>query len=244
MRKHLACAAALALGGLLAAPVNGEGFPASKHAVAYGAPVVLSESSDWQPILAQKIKTANAKGLGMHVSLECGLYTRQLVRSKGLARSEAKASVKVRVLVDGVEVADPGEVTFCSRSAKSSAVFAGIFAKIEDSGSCFFLEGVDTDGDGVNDHNLVKIEENCLQAEELELLEDSMSAHSYYFYYDDTSPGEHLVTVEALIDEATGAEGTDTLAGDQGAKATLGSGSLLIEEIRLIHGANGDTLEF
>lgn len=229
MRTLTITAAALALGALLAAPVSAETTPASKHAVAYGAPAVIGEGS-WQPILGQKIKTANDKGLAVSVSLECGLYTKTLVKSKAIAKGEAKASVKVRVLVDGEE-ADPGPVTFCSRSSKTSAALSDIFTKPENE-SCFVVEAGD---------EIVKIDPECLLPEELELLEDSMSAHSYFFYYESATPGEHTVTVEALIDEVTGPEG---VAGDQGAQATLGNGSVLIEEIRLTHGASGETLEF
>jgi len=224
-------AAALALSALLAALVSA-GTPASKHAVAYGAPAVIGEGG-WQPILGQKIKTANDKGLAVSVSLECGLYTKTVVKTKAVTKAEAKASVKVRVLVDGEE-ADPGPVTFCSRSSKTSAALSDIFTKPENE-SCFLVE---------EGEEIVTIDPTCLVHEELELLEDSMSAHSYFFYYGDSTPGEHTVTVEALIDETTGAEGEDTLASDQGAKATLGNGSVLIEEIRLTHGASGETLEF
>jgi len=247
MSKFIACAAALALGALFAAPGHAESLPASKHAVAYGAPAVVSEGG-WQPILAQRIRTANGKGHAITLSLECGIYTANIVKSKGIAKSDAKASVKVRVLVDGEYVADPGEITFCSRSAKSSAVFAGIFDRDAsvDNDTCFFLEEIDTTEppDGTPDETVVRMDPSCLAPEELALLEDSMSAHSYFFYYDDTTPGVHTVTVEALIDEATGVEGEHTAAEDQGAKATLGNGSMLIEEIRLIHGASGETLEF
>jgi hypothetical protein len=236
-------AAALALGALLAAPASA-GTPASKHAVAYGPPAVISEG-EWQPILAQQIKTANDHGLAITVSLECGLYTNNVLKSKSLAKTDNKASVKVRVRVDGEIVAAPGEVTFCSRSTKTSATFAGIFTKPENQ-TCFVLEDVDTTvpPDGIFDDQIIKIEPDCLAPEESALLEDSMTASSYFFYVDGTTAGEHTVHVEAYIDEATGAEGDDQAAGDQGAKATLGYGSMLVEQIRVIRGSNGETLEF
>ena len=237
--RILFAAAVLPLFALSAAPLSA-GTPASKHAVAYGAPAVIGEGA-WHPILAQKIKTANDKGLAITVSLECGLYTANVIKSKGIAKTDAKASVKVRVLVDGNEVADPGAVTFCSRSTQTSAAFAGIFTK-PDNQSCFYLEAIDT-GDSADD-TVVKIDPACLSPEDSALLEDSMNAQSYFFYYDGTTPGEHTVQVEARIDEATGAEGESTLLQDQGAKATLGNGSMLIEQIRLTHGASGETLEF
>lgn len=241
MQRSVAYAAALVLAALVAGASHAA--PASKHAVAYGAPAVVSEG-DWQPILKQNIKTANGKGLAITVSLECGLYTNNVVKSKGLAKSDNKASVKVRVLVDGEEVAAPGEVTFCSRNTKTSALLSGIFTRPANE-TCFFLEEIDTTEppDGIPDETIVKLDPTCLAPEEMALLEDSMSAHSFFFYYDDTAPGDHTVTVEAKIDEATGVEGEDTAAEDQGAKATLGNGSMLIEQIRLTHGSNGETLE-
>jgi hypothetical protein len=71
-----------------------------------------------------------------------------------------------------------------------------------------------------------------------------MGAHSCFFYYDDAQPGDPTVVVEALIDEAVGAEGAQTMAGDPGAKATLGKGSRSIEAVRLSHGANGESIDF
>ena len=248
MHKSIACAAAFALGALVAAPVHAEGGPSAKHAIAYGAaPAIVSEGA-WQPILAQSIKTANAKGLAITVSLECGLYTNNVAKSKGVAKTDNKASVKLRVLVDGEYAAAPGPVTFCSRQTKTSAVFAGIFNRdaSDESSTCFFIEEIDTSEplDGIPDESIVKMDPECLTPEEMELFEDTMSAQSYSFYYDDTSPGLHTVTVEAMIDEATGVEGDNHTLGDQGAKATLGYGSVVIEEVRLTHGSTGETLEF
>ncbi len=241
--RILSVAATFALAALVAGPAIAAGSPSAKASIAVGDTAVISEG-DWQPILGQKIKTAAHKGLGIGVSLECGLYTATVVKTKGFAKGDAYASVKVRVLVDGEEVAAPGPVTFCSRGQRLSALFQGIFTKPADSGTCLFLEDVDTDGDGIPDDQIIKFDESCLTNEELSLLDDSMSAHSFFFYYDDTQPGDHTVVVEALIDEAVGAEGTDTTAGDQGAQATLGKGSLSIEEVRLIHGASGESIDF
>ncbi len=236
-------AAALALGALVAGPALAAGSPSAKASIAVAETAVISEG-DWQPILSQKLKTAAHKGLGMNVSLECGLYTATTVKTKGLAKGDAYASVKVRVLVDGEEVAAPGPVTFCSRGQRMSALFQGIFTKPAENGTCLYLEDVDTDGDLIPDDQIIKFDESCLSNEELSLLDDSMGAHSFFFYYGDAEPGDHTIVVEALIDEAVGAEGAETTAGDQGAQATLGKGSLSIEEVRLIHGASGESIDF
>jgi hypothetical protein len=240
MRISIACAAALALGALLAAPAHAESLPGSKHAIAYGQDfAVVSGSGEWQTILAKKIKTANAKGLGLHVSLECGLSTPTFVKSKGdRVESTASAKVLVQVLVDGEVVGagdyDQRSVTFCSRSKRTTASFAGIFTKPENQ-TCYFLEEVDTSDpvDGIPDETIVRFDPECLSEEDLELVDDSMSAHSYFFYYDDTSPGAHTIEVQAKI----AGDGTER------ANALLGKGTLLIEEIRLVHGDDGSTLE-
>lgn len=237
--RTLSIAAALALGAVFAAPVSAE--PASKHAFAYREPTLISDAGT-STLLSQNIKTANEKGLAVTVSLECELIINSVTKSKGLAKTDNKASVKVSVLVDGHPAA-PGPVTFCSRHTKTSAAFAGIFTRPENT-SCFYLEDIDTSvpPDGIFDDQIIKVDPECLSPEELELYEDSMSAHSYVFYYDATAPGDHTVTVVAEIDEQTGADGEDTLAEDQNAQAVIGNGSMLVEEIRLVHGATGESL--
>ena len=230
MRSSLACAAALALGALLSTPVHAAGSPSAKSAVMYTDLAVVT-GGDYETILAQHIKTASAKGLGIHVSLECGLSTPTLVKSKGGSRVESTASaeVRVQVLVDGVPIGggEDYSVTFCSRSKKTTAAFGGIFTKPENE-TCFELVNPE-DGEPAEDldETVVRLKPDCLTDEELELLDDSLSAHSYFFYYDDTSPGDHTIEVQAKI------------SGDAGGNATavLGQGSLLIETLRLTHDA-------
>ena len=193
--RILSTAAALALGALLASPAGAE--PSAKHAFAYRKTAVIGEGAA-TPLLTQTIKTANEKGLAVTVSLECQLLLKNVTKSKGVAGTDNKASVKVSVYVDD-ELAAPGEVTFCSRSTKTSAAFAGIFTQ-PDNATCFVVEELDTTGDG----SIVTIAPDCLTPEEYELIEDSTNAHSYVFYYDGSDPGDHTVTVKAAIDESTG----------------------------------------
>jgi len=235
--RILSIAAALALGACLAAPASAE--PAAKHAFAYRTPTMISEGAA-SPLLSQTIKTANEKGLAVTVSLECNLITTNLIKSKGLSKADNKASVKVSVLVDGAPAA-PGEVTFCSRNTVTSAKFAGIFTQPENE-TCFEIVEIDTTvpPDGILEQ-IVKLKPDCLAPEEYELLEDSMNAHSFVFYFDGTEPGDHTVTVEASIDEVTGADGEDTVEEDQGAKALIFNSSMLVEEVRLVHGAYGES---
>jgi hypothetical protein len=117
--------------------------------------------SGWTTILTQNIKMPNQKDLLIDVSLETGLYTGTLVRSKRndpedqtFDTSTAHSQVMVRVLVDGNEaqvdppVAYPRAVTFNDRSQTLSAKFMGIFT-----GDCFTIvpadPQIDNDGDGL-----------------------------------------------------------------------------------------------
>jgi hypothetical protein len=177
---------------------------------------VLNQTSfGWTTILSNTIKTANQKDLFIDVSLETGLYTQTKVRSNGNKdTSSADATIKVQVLVDGVP-AYPGDVVFDQRSQTLSATLGGIL------GSC-----TDSNGDGDIDLN-----ECTLTPEEIELILDTMAAHSFNFIMDDLRPGEHSVEVQAMISTSSSSG-----AGSASANATIGNGSVTVEEVRLIKG--------
>src|SRR5262245_44182591 len=75
-----------------------------------------AKTGPWQSVLKNTLKTANEKDVFIGVSMEVGLLTGTLVRSKNGASdtSLADAAVEVRVLVDGNE-ALPGVVVFGRR---------------------------------------------------------------------------------------------------------------------------------
>lgn len=190
---------------------------------------------NWTTILNQTIKTPNQKDLIIDVSLETGLYTRTLVRSKRKSATDpdwdtstAHAKVMVRVGVDGnyadgalnVEqpgVAFPRAVTFNEREQTLSAKFMGIFT-----GEC--LEVNQTTGN-------VTINYTCLEPEELDLILNTLSANSFNFVAADLTPGSHNITVEAKIVANGAAE-----EGQYEAMALVGQGSVTIEVVRMIQG--------
>lgn len=215
----LAAAVIIALTGAAA----GEGYPAAK-ATCKVANITLIESTDdaeWTTILSNQIKTANQKDLFVDVSLECGLYTQTLVRSKGGVKdtSTAEAAIKVRVLVDS-EPAYPGVVVFSRRMQQLSATLQGII-----SGDALVL--VDTDGDGIPDK--IEINEELLTPEEIELILDTMSANSFNFVLNDLTPGVHVIAVQAMV-----STDTEVQKGSASALATVGKGSVTVEQVRLI----------
>jgi hypothetical protein len=199
----------------------------------------LTESSQnytgsWTILLTQNIKTPNQKDLIIDVSLETGLYTRTHVKSKRNSEgdpswdsSTAHAKVMVRVGVDGnyatvdpgvaqeAGVAFPRGVTFNEREQTLSAKFMGIFT-----GACLIVDPVT---------HAVTINYTCLEPEELELILNTMSANSFNFVVADLTPGNHVITVEAMIEANGAAE-----EGKFEAMAMVGQGSVTIELVRMV----------
>ena len=168
----------------------------------------------WKTIMKNTIKTANQKDLFIDVSLECGLYTHTLVKSKGGVKdtSSAEAKIKVRVKIDD-ELAYPGNVVFAERYQELSATLEGQIAE------CLT---VDVDGN-------VTLDDECVTPEEIELILDTMNANSFNFILDDLSAGDHVIKVQAKI-----TSDTDVDTGAANAWATIGKGSVTVEEVRLI----------
>ena len=201
----------LGAGAVLATPPQ----PASKATAKVGDISFVTETDEWTTILTQDIRTPNGKDLFIDVSLQCGLYTQTEVKSKGGAKdtSTADAMITVRVLVDGV-AAHPGPVVFSRRYQELSAVLQGQIPLIwdEDLGKYVIAEG-------------------ALTFEEIELILDTMDAHSFNFIIDDLTSGVHTVEVQAMIDTAA-VEGEGTAS----ASASIGKGSVTVELVRMIKG--------
>ena len=170
-------------------------------------------TGDWVTVLSNQIKTANQKDLFVGVSLEVGLYTRTLAKSKNMVSdtSLARGVVQVRVLVDDT-VIEPGAVVFGRRSQSLSATLEGAIA------SCLTIV------DGV-----LVLDPDCVTPEEIELILETMDAASFNFVGVDIPQGVHTVRVQARIDTAGSAE-----QGEFEAKATVGKGSMTVESVRLI----------
>jgi len=184
----------------------------------------------WTMILEQSIKTPNQKDLFIDVSLETGLYTRTLVRSKRTSAddedwdtSRAKAEIRVRVLIDedtdNERAASPGSVVFDMRNQTLSAKFMGIFTA-----DCFEVDP------GTGEVTLIY---ECLEPEELDLILHTLAASSFNFVIDQLTPGVHTVSVQAKIFANGSAE-----EGQYEAMAMVGKGSVVIEVVRMIQDAD------
>ena len=200
---------------LFASSALAEGFPSAKATVRVGdIKIVNARAQGWQTVMQSVIKSSSQKELLMNVAMECGLFTKTAVKSKvGTSdTSTANAAVRARVLVDGI-VAQPGEVTFCRRTQELTAVFGGILQSCQD----------------LNLDGIISSDECTFTDEELNLVLDTMNANSFAYVLENVGSGVHHVEVQIMIDAGGSAQ-----AGSFDGYATVGKGSLSVEEIRLI----------
>ena len=177
-------------------------------------------TNDWATIsgFGNTIKTANQKDLFIGVSLEVGLYTQTLVKSKNLVSdtSTAHSSVEIRVLVDG-KAAEPGSVVYGRRSQTLTATLEGAIA------SCLSIVT------NANGSLSIVLDPDCVTPEEIELILDTMDAATFNFVAVDVPQGLHDISVQARI-----IAGTEVQTGSASATATVGKGTLTVESVRLI----------
>jgi hypothetical protein len=174
-------------------------------------------SSGWQTVLEQDIKTANNYDVLLTASFEVGLLTQTTVSSKNMVTdtSTATASVKVQALVDGNQVA-PGVVVYGKRTQQLTATLEGAIA------NC--LSVITNSAGGLQ----IVLNTNCVTAETIGLLEDTMEANSFVFASPNLSSGFHHIQIQAEID-ALG----DNQSGSFTATGLMGKGTLQAESVRL-----------
>ena len=236
----------------------GNSQPASKATAAVGyINVIQAGSYPETTILAQEIKIpGNKKDLFVDVSLETGLYTDTVVRSKNAEKDISKANARVEVMVQatpidnegkptgspiiahpnvivGYEAGEPvyngGWVTFDYRMQALSATLQGVITGI----TCEWIDpdGIPGNGDEYFD---CWIDPEDLEPEEIGLLLETMAAHSFNFILPDLPVDTYLVEVKARV--ASGTELGGSELGDAEANATIGLGSVTIEAVRMIRG--------
>jgi hypothetical protein len=238
MKKTLiACgASALVLGTIVATlagtpAASGEGLPSAKAAVAISELINLSakdtdgtpQSTGWVNVLSTQIKTSSQKDLVFDAALQCGIVTDTTVKSSGgaVSASTARANIAVRVLVDGVP-AQPDQsidatketaegVVYCDRIQTLAAKFAGLDCTTD------LATGAVT----------------CATEEELQLILRTLNAHSFNFAKSDVGTGVHDIVVQAKASANVNFDDGNMA----GAEAFAGAGSLLVEEVRLVKGA-------
>lgn len=180
----------------------------------------------WVPILSTSLHMPSNQSILITPSLETGLYTDTQVSGKNGATSSATAiaGIRIRCLVDG-KIAIPSAagdegVVYDYRLQQLTATLGGVI----NLPTCGFdpVTGLF----------------NCTVTDEMiDLLIDTMSAHSFSFIFPNVSAGDHTVVVQALIDTQTSATTTDpSLAtATATAYASIGLGSLTAEDVGLVN---------
>jgi hypothetical protein len=179
-------------------------------------------TSNWTTVMSGAMKTSSQKDMVVTASMETGLYTRTLVSSKnGVSdSSSALAGVEVCVVVDEGTPRErtmyPGTVVFGRRTQTLTAVFQGLID------GCLTTDPLT---------GSVIIDPLCVQPETLELVLDTMNANSFSFMLDDMGSGVHTMKVKARMQMNTTVQ-----TGDVEARCTIGNGSMMVEEVRLVKG--------
>jgi hypothetical protein len=179
-------------------------------AAAAGAGVVDGEG--FTRVLSSELKNSGTpKDLVIGLSFETSLFTMTMVKSKGgdKSTSTADAEIEMYVLVDG-KMAAPGIVTFDRRYQELWASLGGVL-------SC-----ADDNADGI-----ISFDECDLTEEEIGLILDTKSAHTFNFLADNIGSGSHTIEAYARLSKDGSVEGM----GATDASATLGKGTLSVWEV-------------
>jgi len=175
-----------------------------------------SGTSGWVTILSAPIKMPSSKELFVSASLEAGLFTQTLVRSKNKVKDTSTASVAIQVqaLIDNTPV-PPGVVTYAARTQTLSATLEGAI------GGC--LSTV-TNADGTTS---IIVDPNCVTPEEIELILSTLNAASFNFVASNVPVGTHMLSLQARISSSTSVQ-----QGTASATALVGKGTMIAQTVR------------
>lgn len=199
----------------------------------------VGNDSEWRTILKQQIKTAQQKDLFIDSALQCGIVTDTTVKSLNgsLDSAEARATVRVRVkITDGngnVSYAQPS--TSIDANQESTGVNGGVVY-------CDRIQTLAAKFNGLNcTADLTTGAVTCADPEQLQLILKTMNASSFNFVAADMVSGMNTIEVQARSTAATGATGTNGSLAN--ANAFIGMGAVAIEEVRMVKGNDGTTLD-
>lgn len=235
----------LILAAVLATPAFGQSAKTGAATSSLTLIQATQQTFSFDPILRSYIHVPQQKELIFDVSLQCGLYTDTLVKSKGGGKdtSSAEATIAVRVAVTeilGVDsfgqpilgatsYAGPGEgginengVVFCSRTQTLSAKLQGIIENL----ACF--------PDGVFDPNAPGCE---LEFEEIQLVLETLNANAFNFVMPNLISGDYMVTAEAEVRSSI-----EVQNGSAQALGLVGLGSMVVDEVRFVQGSDGSSM--
>ena len=197
------------------------GQPAAQFAFATSELALIEQTTGtngWVTILSGKMKTPSSKEVYVSASIEAGLYTQTLVRSKNLKKdtSTASVSIQVRTLIDGAPM-PPGTVTYAARTQTLSATLEGAIA------GCLTIV---TNPDGTQS---IILDQDCVTPEEIELILDTLNAASFNFVASNVPVGTHTISLQARISSTTSVD-----TGTASAKALVGKGTMIAQIVRAV----------
>ena len=197
------------------------GLPSSKFAFSTSELALIEQTTStngWVTVLSGQMKTPAAKEVYVNASLEAGLYTQTLVRSKNLKKDTSTASVaiQVRALIDG-NAMPPGTVTYAARTQTLSATLEGAIA------GCLSIV---TNPDGTQ---TIVLDQDCVTPEEIELILNTLNAASFNFVASNVPVGEHVISIQARISSSTSVQ-----EGSASAKALVGKGTMIAQVVRAV----------
>src|SRR5262245_3240417 len=195
------------------------GQPSAKFAFSTSELALIPSTtgtSGWVTILSAPIKMPAAKELFVSGSIEAGLFTQTLVKSKNNKKDTSTASVaiQVRAMIDNTEV-PPGVVTYAARTQTLSATLEGAI------GGCLTTV---TNADGTTS---IIVDQDCVTPEEIELILSTLNAASFNFVASNVPVGTHVMSLQARISSSTSSQ-----SGSASASALVGKGTVIAQTVR------------
>ena len=198
------------------------GQPSAKFAYSSAELALIKQTSatnGWVTVLSCPIKTPAAKEVYVSASLETGLFTQTLVRSKNNKKDTSTASVAIQVqaLIDGSPM-EPGTVTYAARTQTLTATLEGAI------GGCLKIIN---NADGTQ---TIVVDQDCVTPEEIGLILSTLNAASFGFVSTNVPVGTHVISLQARITSTTSVDtGTAT------AEALVGKGTMICEVLRAVN---------
>ena len=186
-------------------------------------------SGYWVDVMTTQIKTSNVADLFAGVSLVTGLYTSTTVKGNSTGATStavAEGTVRVRVLLDAARV---NCQTNCTLYTTLPDMNAGVVFDQR-------IQSLSANLGYIFTQQCAGSPTTCtLTPEEITLVLDTSSAHSFNFILPNVGTGTHTLTVQAQISTDNTSVFTNSNGGVSASNALFGLGSLTVDAVRLVN---------
>ncbi len=163
---------------------------------------------------------------------------------QGIFQTDEDATLIAKLTVDGGSNTDEG-IVGSFYATMDECLNAGDANETDGLNTCVTVSMVGTclEQDPVTGAILLDLE--CLEPEEVELILDTVNANAFNYVSPNLTAGVYKVTAESIIHitgSATSEDSNATDIGDWEAKAVVGMGSMMVDEVRFITNATGETM--